>query len=190
MFKFNLKPNEKLLKVYRQTELMLIKPVLIIFALIYVPWAFLIKYDLHTQFRRILLFWTILVLLYGLNKYVLWLLNSYVITSQRLVVIIYHNLFQKQVVESPVERILNISFKQKGVSQSLLGYGDVVVQIVGLVDPLIFRHVRNPNKVKDQLWQVHNKVAKTVKPKFDKENLPEIQQQIGYHAKKKNGPQA
>lgn len=184
MFKFNLHPNEKLENIYRQSEVVLIKPVLIIFILIYVPWAFLIKYELDFQFRRLLLFWTFVVLAYGINKYLLWLLNCYLITSQRVVVIIYHQIFKKQVIESPIERILNISFQTKGFFSSLLRYGDVEVQIVGLVEPLVFKNVKNPERVKDILWNIHNKHVKKVSlgqaTGFDEETISQIQQRIGY----------
>ncbi len=182
MFNLKLHAKELLKRNYRQTALILSKPIFISFILIYLPWSFLIKYDLHIQFRRILIFWSILVLIYFTNKYLIWLLNSYLVTNQRLIVIIYRHLFQKQVIESPIERILNISFKQKGILPSVLNYGDVEVQIVGLVDPLIFRHVKKPAKVKDFLWGVHNEFSGK---KITKEDLPKIEQQIGYYSKKK-----
>ncbi|PIR96342.1 MAG: hypothetical protein COT92_01625 [Candidatus Doudnabacteria bacterium CG10_big_fil_rev_8_21_14_0_10_42_18] len=185
MFKTNLHPGEAIKETYRQTELVLIKLVLIIFLLIYVPWAFLIKYELHVQFRRLLLFWTILVAIYGINKYILWFLNSFIVTNRRIIDGIHRHIFQKQVIESPLERILNISFRQKGILQTLFNYGDVEVQIVGLTDPLVFYRIKNPEKVKDLLWEMHNQLPPEKKAHLQKENIPEIQQQIGYHSKKR-----
>lgn len=71
MFSFPLNQNEKLIQMHRQPELILAKPVLLIMVLLYVPWGFLLKYGLATQFRGILLVWTILLLIYGINKYFL-----------------------------------------------------------------------------------------------------------------------
>ncbi len=107
------------------------------------------------------------------------------VTNQRVIDIVYHHIFQKEVFETPLERILNINYKQKGFFQSVLNYGDVEVQIVGLVDALVFKRVRNPNKIKDILWQTHKEVAQTTKSEFRTEDIPQIQQKIGYHSKKR-----
>ena len=156
MFKFDLLGNEKVINIYRQTEAVLFKPVLIIFSLIYFPWFFLIKYELVSNYDRLLLFWTFLVLLYGLNAYLIWLLNVYIVTDKRLINVSYKNLLNKKVVETPLERILNVSFQIKGFWQSLFRFGTVEVQAAGLVDPLSLKKVSQPDKVKDFLWKVHN----------------------------------
>lgn len=181
MFSISLKDNEKLIKIYRQTELVLVRPVLEIFALIYIPWTFLIKYDLHIKYRKILLVWTIAIALYAIYRYILWLLNSYVFTNQRLINATYHNIFHKQVIETPLERILNISYQTKGVFQSLFNYGDVVVQIVGLTEALVLKNVRKPSDLKDFIWQIHIQT----KPKNGSAlptDLAELQQNIGYQS--------
>ena len=99
MFNFTLQPGEKLLKIQRQAEIVLVKPVLAVFILIYGPWTFLIKYELQTRFNRILLFWTALIIIYVLYKYVLWLINVYIITDKRLIAINYKSLVHKIVLE-------------------------------------------------------------------------------------------
>jgi membrane protein YdbS with pleckstrin-like domain len=156
MFKFDLLENEKVLNIYRQTEAVLFKPVLIIFVMIYFPWYFLIKYELVGNVDRLLLFWTFLVLLYGIHKYFVWLLNAYIVTDKRLINVAHKSLFNKKVVETPLERILNVSFQIKGFWQSLFRFGTVEVQAAGLAAPLILKNVSQPDKVKDFLWKIHN----------------------------------
>ena len=155
MFKFNLLPNEKVEHIYRQRESVLFKPALVILLLIYLPWFFLIKYDLAGSFLKLLFVWTVVVLAYGINKYLLWLINVYLLTNRRLVLIIYHNLFSKKVLETPLQRILNISFTKKGFWQTLFAYGSVVVQVAGLPEPMVLHNVGHPEQVKDLLWQSH-----------------------------------
>jgi len=157
MFKLDLLPNEKILNLYRQSETVLFKPVLIVFVLIYFPWYFLLQYDLITKYPRLLFFWTVLVLFYALYKYLLWLLNLYIVTNKRLVSINYQGLLNKKVLESPLDRILNVSFSQKGFWQSLFSFGTVETQVAGLSEPIVFQNVSKPSQVKDFLWQVHNK---------------------------------
>ncbi|MBI5530938.1 MAG: PH domain-containing protein [Candidatus Doudnabacteria bacterium] len=168
MFKFDLLENEKLVANYRQTEAVLFKPVLLVFILIYGPWYFLLKYELAASYDRLLLFWTFLVLIYAINKYALWLLNVYLITSKRIIIINYKNIFNKQVLESPLERILNISFTVKGFWASLFSFGSVEVQVAGLPEPMIIKKVAHPSEVKDFLWKLHSQkpfMAAPVQPK-------------------------
>lgn len=156
MFKFNLQPNERLLKIQRQAEIVLVKPVLAIFILIYGPWAFLLKYELHASFSRILLLWTALIIAYALYKYVLWLINIYVITDKRLIAVNYKSLVHKIVLETPVDRIHNISSETKGFVKSMLKIGDVIVQVASLTQPMVLKNLKHPDEVKDFLWRVHS----------------------------------
>jgi hypothetical protein len=157
VFKFDLLENEKVVSIYRQTEAVLFKPVLVVFVLIYFPWYFLLRYGLASNYSRLLLFWTLLVFLYAAYKYILWLLNTYIITDKRLININYKNLFDKMVLESPLDKILNVSFFAKGLWQTLFDFGSVEVQVTGLSGPLVLKNIAHPSKVKDFLWQAHNR---------------------------------
>lgn len=157
MFKFKLLENENIISIHRKAEVALLKPALGIILAIYLPWFFLIKYDLHIEFRKILLFWTMLVFLFSLYKYILWLVNVCVITNKRLVSINYINIFHKSVLETPIEKIHNISYEVKGVFGSMFKYGNVIVQIASLSNPLILTKLKNPSEIKDTLWKINSK---------------------------------
>jgi hypothetical protein len=107
-------------------------------------------------------------------------LNSYLITSQRLVVVIYRHLFSKQVIETPIERILNISFKRHGFWASMLNFGEVVVQVVGLIEPIVLKKVRHPELIKDYLWQIHIALVPKPDKAFNPDEIEKIQQRLGY----------
>ena len=155
MFKFNLQTGEKIAQMHRQAEIILVKPVITVFIAIFVPWWFLIKYELHIKFERVLLLWTIIVLIYAVNKYVLWLINVYIITNKRLIAVNYKSLVHKQVLETPFERIHNISYETKGFWRSLLQVGSVIVQIASLQRPLVLKNLKHPDQFKDTLWNRH-----------------------------------
>jgi hypothetical protein len=183
MFKFDLQPNEDLVEVYRQAEVVLFKPVLMVLVLIYVPWFFLIRYELHVQYQTLLLLWTFIVLIYALNKYLIWLLNSYVLTSKRLVSLHYQTIFHKQVVETPLERILNISYETTGVLSSLLNFGNIEVQVVGLVEPMVLKNIKNPSKIKDILWRIHSERSGK-QATITAQNFTDMDQNLGYQHSK------
>jgi hypothetical protein len=60
-------------------------------------------------------------------------------------------------VETPLERILNVSYQIKGFWPSLFRFGVVEVQAAGLADPLSLKNISQPEKVKDFLWKICNK---------------------------------
>ena len=156
MFKFELLENEKIQNIYRQTESVLFRPVLVVFGLIYFPWFILLKYEIAANHLRLLLFWTLLVLIYALRKFLLWLLNVYLLTNQRLVCVNYYGLFDKKVLESPLDKILNVSFSVSGLWQSLFQFGEVEVRVAGLSDALRLKNIAHPSRVKDLLWKAHS----------------------------------
>lgn len=170
MFKFDLLENEKVVNIYRQTEAVLFKPVLVVFVFIYFPWYFLLKYGLAANYSRLLLFWTLLVFLYAGNKYILWLLNSYIITDKRLISVNYTSVFSKKVSESPLDRILNVGFFTRGIWQTLFKFGSVEIQVAGLGEPMVLQNVAEPSKIKDFLWHAHNHY---VKPEIKFSHTPE-----------------
>ncbi len=180
MFSLNLHQKEEIKQLYRQTSLVLFKPLLWCAVLIYFPCYFLFKYELLGQFKTLLYTWILIILCCALFKIILWALNTYLITNQRLVVVIYKNLFSKQVIETPIERILNISFNKHGFFPSVLNFGDVVVQVVGLTQPITLKKVRQPENTKDYLWQIHTELMPKHEKAFDRENIEKIQQQLGY----------
>jgi uncharacterized membrane protein YdbT with pleckstrin-like domain len=157
MFKFDFLPDEKLIMVYRQTEWVLVKPVAIVFATLYLPWYLLLKYELFARFSLVLLAWTLVILIYFAHKLLLWILNSYILTDQRLIIVHYKSVFRRNVTETPLERILNVSYETTGIFSSLFKFGDILVKTMGLNEPLELKSIRNPSKIKDFLWKIHSK---------------------------------
>ncbi len=179
MFKAEIQENEKIIKVYRQTKIVLFKYVFLVFLGILVPWRFLSNYGLSEKFSQGLWIWTLLCIFYFFHRYMLWRLNSYILTDKRLINLQFYNTVHKRVIETPLDRILNISFETKGIFPAIFNYGDIYVQIVGLTEPLVFSKISRPAKTKDYLWKIHNEITGQ-NPYITKESLPDIQKKIGY----------
>lgn len=144
--------------VYHKHKVTLLPKFLKALIALILPWFFLYKYGLLTSnsiVGPILLLWTFVIVAYVTHIYTLWKLNVYFVTTKRLVHIQHENVFKKFQVETPIERILNVSYKIPGASASMLHYGDVLVQVVGVNDPLILKKVPRPEDVKDFIWQTH-----------------------------------
>jgi hypothetical protein len=128
--------------------------------------------------------WTLGVSLYAVKVYFLWHLKQYIITNKRLIHISHYGIFKKRVVETPLERVLNVSFRTTGILSSMFSFGDVEVQVVGLLEPITLSNISNPSKIKDYLWELHAQQADS-KKMFEQQNIPDIEKQIGYEKMKR-----
>lgn len=175
----NLLENESILHTYHQTPLVLAKVSFIIIVLVALPFLILWHNSLLGQYDRLLIAWAIIVFIATIRHWVIWLLNTYIITDKRLIKISHEGLFKKLVLETPLDRILNISFKTTGISSSLFNYGDVEVQVVGLMEPMILANISSPAEIKDYLWQVHNKFIGK-EGQYSKDKIEHLQESTGY----------
>ncbi len=178
--KINLHPGEELLFTNHESEIVLSKSVLIILVALYVPWFFAIKYDVAAQYRAWLFLWTLIVMGYGVRSYVIWSMNRYTFTSKRLIRLLHQGVFKRVVMETPLERILNVSYKTTGLWSVLFGFGDVEVQVVGLIEPIILKNIKHPQQIKDYLWDLHQSSMAEQKESYTPDHIAHLQEQAGY----------
>ena len=93
----------------------------------------------HGTIHVLLVVYTVAVAWWLAWKFILWYLNVYIVTTARFIEIQREDLFQKEVLETPLERILNVSFRTTGLFSVVFGYGDVLVQVVGLGEPMTWK---------------------------------------------------
>jgi uncharacterized membrane protein YdbT with pleckstrin-like domain len=179
MHRITLHEGEEILEKHRQTALVLLPSVLVTAVVGLYAFYFLAKYSLVQEFLKLTLFFFFIIVLFVARKVLVWWLNEYLITNQRLIRISHEGLFKKLVVETPLERILNVSFKTTGFWSSMLSYGDVEVQVVGLMEPVLLRHIAEPAHIKDYLWQLHQSKAKEPHS-FEAKEIPHVQERLGY----------
>ncbi len=160
MFKFDLQANEKLVSMTRQAESVLIKYVFIVIIVLYIPITFLLRYSLLERYITIILIWIVLVTLFAINKYLLWLLNVTLVTNQRVITIAHKNFFNREVSQAPLVRISHISQKRKGFFQTILGYGDILINLEGIEKHLIIKNIKNPQEFSGILWESIEKSQK------------------------------
>lgn len=178
--KLNLHPGEYVLKVYRKSEITLAGTVVIVLLALYIPWFLVLKYDVATQAKTWLFLWTLAVFIYAVRTFMIWHLNRYVVTSERLVRLMHEGIFKRVVIDTPFERILNISYKTTGLPSVLFKYGDVEVQVVGLMEPIILKSIKQPQQIKDYLWQQHQDHMKRQNQRYDSPKIARLQEQAGY----------
>lgn len=182
MHKLALLEGEHLRNVYRQSRLFLFRSMLVPAMVVLVPAYFLWRYELLSQYDTAVYLLAVGAGMWLLREVIIWYRNRYVLTSHRLILFAHDGLFKHTVIETPLERVLNVSYKTTGVYSALFGYGDVEVQVVGLVEPIILRHIPDPSAIKDYLWEMHKRVVKSPIA-FDSQNIAHYQEQVGYTKK-------
>ncbi len=156
MFSFDLRENEKLVKISRQSESLLIKPAALVMIGIYIPLWFLLKYDLLLKFAWFLAAWTLILLLYAVKKYFLWLLQTLIITNKRIVLVSYSFWLLRQTEEIAVTDIGTIKEKTTGVFGRLFSYGNIELQGRGN-QPLVISNISHLPQIKNIIWQLKEK---------------------------------
>lgn len=179
-----LKDFEHIRQVYRQTPFVL-APHLFFSGLAFLLPAYIaLRFDALGTLRTLLIIWLVLVLGHIIRMIIIWRLNTYVVTNQRLLHYAQTGLFDQTVTETPHERILNVSYKSSGLFSTVIGFGHVIVQVVGLMEPIILKNINNPMAIKDYLWEMHKRLAQdksnTV---FAETDATHIQEQVGYTKK-------
>ncbi|HAG27392.1 TPA: hypothetical protein DCG61_01250 [Patescibacteria group bacterium] len=174
-----LREMEHVRAVYRQSKWVLIHPILANLFTVALPWYFIVRYDISGWITTVLWLWSVIVLAHLAIELLLWYLNRYVVTNMRLMHYDQTGLFKRTIIETPHERILNVSFKTEGVTSAIFGYGNVVVQVVGLIDPMVLKNVSNPLEIKDYIWEMHLRVTANDKS-FNSQDIEHIQERLGY----------
>lgn len=177
----SLKDNERIRQIYRQSPFVLIHPIglslLVIALLVFLMFRFSISGPLQSIFLGAIT----IVLIHLIREVIIWRLNQYVITNQRILSYTQKGLFDQTVVETPHERVLNVSYKTEGFVSRIIGYGDVVVQVVGLMEPIVLKNIDTPMEIKDYLWEMHKRIAQdkgnTV---YGETDATHLQEQVGY----------
>lgn len=156
MFTFDLQPHEQLIKVHRKAESTLAFPALIVMLSIYLPIWFLLKYELLAKFIWFLAVWTLLVLFYGLKKYLSWLLNAYIITDKRIISVEYKLPFGKRSIEVIISSIENIIVTVPGLWSRLAQTGSLTVLGAGQQTRMELLNISEPVKVKQEIWSIRS----------------------------------
>ncbi|OGJ21837.1 MAG: hypothetical protein A2804_01185 [Candidatus Pacebacteria bacterium RIFCSPHIGHO2_01_FULL_46_10] len=103
-----------------------------------IPWNF--------QFVLVLS-WYLLTAGFAIEKILMWLFNSFIITDERMVDIDLYSLIFKETNYAQLDKIQDVTVKTGGALNSLLDIGDVFVQTASEVPEFVFDNIYHPTKV-------------------------------------------
>ena len=138
--------GEKIIKVVHQHPLTFITSFLVVFVLVMGPFFFLFPL-FYLGVIGIIIFFLYLGIgiILGIRLFVIWYFNVFIITNKRVVDITQHGFFDRVVSEIPLEKVRDVSYRVKGLRQTLFGYGNV--QVVGESIKLELCNISGPQKI-------------------------------------------
>ena len=91
--------------------------------------------------------WYLVSAAFILEKFLTWFFNIYIMTDERLIDIDFYNLIYREISETKIDKIQDVTFKMGGAVRAIFNYGDVYIQTAGTVPNFDFMAVPNPNQV-------------------------------------------
>lgn len=113
-----------------------------------------------------------------LGKYYLWSRTVYIVTNQRIIVVMQEGPFSRSIQQAPNHKIMNVSAAVEGLSANLYGYGDVFIEVLlpGKEKALVFQRVGKPHRVQHEIMKLSlvGKSSKEVKKEVEDQAVFEI----------------
>lgn len=153
--KINLKAGEEVVSVVRHYALTLWLKILGAFLLLVLPF-FLIFPLFKWGYWGVGLFLILILLgiVYGAKIFAVWYYNAFIITNKKIVDIDQRGFFERVVSEAAYEEIQDVSYRRKGIWQTIFRYGDVRVKLAGAEDGFEIRNVRAPAQVEQLIYNL------------------------------------
>lgn len=151
-------PEEEVLLLLRKhpvTNLwwILISILLLIAPMVFEITSFLAFLPAGFSFMSILL-WYLVSTAFVLENLLSWLFNVYIVTDERIIDVDFHNLSYREISETKIDKIQDVSFSMGGVMSVFFNYGDVIIQTAGTVSNFDFMAVPEPATVVKILQQL------------------------------------
>lgn len=86
---------------------------------------------------------------YAFISFITWYFNLSLITSQRVVDIDFSDLVYKNIAETKLTLVQDVSYTQTGVLRTMFDFGDVLIQTAGTVDNFNLFAVPNPDRIEE-----------------------------------------
>jgi uncharacterized membrane protein YdbT with pleckstrin-like domain len=103
----------------------------------------------------------LLISAYYLTTWVFWweawvnyYLDVWIVTTERIIVLEQHGLFNRTVAELRLSRVQDVSTQIKGLLGTMLGYGNVNIQTAGAENLFIFKLVPHAARVAEQVLRL------------------------------------
>jgi uncharacterized membrane protein YdbT with pleckstrin-like domain len=117
-------------------------------------WEYVSDNNLQELFYFVSSLWYLGIWISLFHFLTMYTLNTVIITDHRIIDSDQHGMFNRKISELHSHRIQDVSAHTNGVFETLLGFGDVVVQTAASETHFIFHKMPDPNKIKDTIMHI------------------------------------
>lgn len=89
----------------------------------------------------------LLVLSYMFTNFITWYFNINLVTNERIVDIDFEDLVYKNIAETKLSLVQDVSYTQTGAIRTVFDYGDVLIQTAGTIDNFDLQAIPLPERV-------------------------------------------
>lgn len=147
-------PDERIILFLRKSQIINMPWIVFAIALLFIPpLLFLIRnvISLFLPPLPYLLitvpFYYLLVASYVFVNFVTWYYNAALVTNKRVLDIDFHQLVYKDIAETKLNLVQDVSYRQTGTLPNLFDFGHVLIQTAGTVDNFEFEALPKPERV-------------------------------------------
>lgn len=158
--RLGIKEGERLAAVAR-AAVGTILPVMIIEAVIFAAPFFFLRPLLGWQTVGYVIIGILLFLgtILGLRTFAKWHGSFLAVTDQRLILVRRDGLFAREVMELSYDKINEISFRVRGLGQTIFGRGSLLIQSSTTDEPLEMKNVRHPQRLHRLILELKSQTA-------------------------------
>lgn len=145
-----------LLKIFLTTFFLLLVPVAIAIVIAFMGVDTATMPLVGPALRLALSAYLMIVVVVTMTEITDYWLDTWIVTTERIINIEQHGLFKRLVSEVPLEQVQDVTSETHGFLETFLTYGDVYIQTAGERVRFQFVNVDNPDQVKEtiiKLWQ-------------------------------------
>jgi formate-dependent nitrite reductase membrane component NrfD len=104
-----------------------------------------------------------LLLAYGAHAWYIWWNNLYLVTSERIIVLIHRSIFSRRVEDYGLDKIQSVASDTHGVASAMLNFGTVLLGIIGAKEPIQLQFVEDTYAVQEKILLAIKKMKRTDK---------------------------
>ena len=98
--------------------------------------------------------WYLIIWLGAFYYLTLYVLNTVIITDRRIIENEQHGFFNRKISELHAYRVQDVSVHTNGIVETMLHFGDIVVQTAASEKQFVFHKIPNPEEVKDSIMKI------------------------------------
>lgn len=143
--------KEKIILLLRKHWVTQIKWMLTVVFMVFIPisliWIPILDF-MPQNFRFMaLMIWYLLILALIYEKFITWFFHVFIITDERVIDVDFYNLLYKEVSDTKIDNVEDVTYRQGGVLRSMLNYGDIEIQTAGEKQEFKIENAPEPQRV-------------------------------------------